>query len=143
MALLRAREAVMGRFRPTLRQYDLTEQQWRVLRALSSAPGALRPSEIAQLTLISMPSLSRLLKTLQARKIIRRSADADDLRSAQLSITGTGRALVEAIAPPSEESYAEIARLLGRADLAQLYGLLDKVAERLGAPPPESGTQDV
>ena len=35
MMLLRAREAVMGRFRPMLRKFDLTEQQWRIIRALS------------------------------------------------------------------------------------------------------------
>lgn len=135
MALLRAREAVMGRFRPTLREYDLTEQQWRVLRALSSAPGPLRPSEIAQLTFISMPSLSRLLRTLEARRIIRRAADAADLRSAQLSMTGSGRALVAAIAPSSEASYSDIARQVGDTDLEELYRLLDKLAERLGTSP--------
>ncbi len=35
MALLRAREAVMRRFRPGLRDHGVTEQQWRVLRALA------------------------------------------------------------------------------------------------------------
>jgi hypothetical protein len=35
MALLRAREAVMRQFRPSLRQHGLTEQQWRILRALA------------------------------------------------------------------------------------------------------------
>jgi hypothetical protein len=34
MALMRTREAVMKRFRPSLRDHALTEQQWRVLRAL-------------------------------------------------------------------------------------------------------------
>ena len=36
MALLRAREAVMRQFRPILRQHGLTEQQWRILRALAA-----------------------------------------------------------------------------------------------------------
>ncbi len=34
MSLLRAREAVMRQFRPSLRNHGLTEQQWRILRAL-------------------------------------------------------------------------------------------------------------
>ena len=38
VALLRTREAVMRQFRPVLRSVDLTEQQWRVLRALDSIP---------------------------------------------------------------------------------------------------------
>ena len=36
MSLLRAREAVMRQFRPSLRNYGLTEQQWRILRALTA-----------------------------------------------------------------------------------------------------------
>src|SRR5438105_334324 len=35
MALLRAREAVMRHFRPSLQAAGLTEQQWRTMRALS------------------------------------------------------------------------------------------------------------
>jgi hypothetical protein len=37
MALMRTREAVMKRFRPSLRHHDITEQQCRVLRALDHA----------------------------------------------------------------------------------------------------------
>src|SRR5208283_3623306 len=36
MSLLRAREAVMRHFRPSLRRHGLTEQQWRILRALAA-----------------------------------------------------------------------------------------------------------
>ena len=36
MSLLRAREAVMRQFRPSLRHHGLTEQQWRILRALAA-----------------------------------------------------------------------------------------------------------
>ena len=39
MALLRAREAVMSRFRPLLHAHGVTEQQWRVIRALVEADG--------------------------------------------------------------------------------------------------------
>ena len=41
MALLRAREATMRWFRPHLAAHGLTEQRWRVLRALTSADGPL------------------------------------------------------------------------------------------------------
>ena len=34
MRLLKAREAVMRNFLPSLREHDLSAQQWRVLRAL-------------------------------------------------------------------------------------------------------------
>ena len=46
IALLRAREAVMGNFRPMLADFDVTEQQWRVMRVLSEA-GRLDASDLA------------------------------------------------------------------------------------------------
>ena len=35
MQLMLAREAVMQRFRPHLNEHGLTDQQWRIVRALS------------------------------------------------------------------------------------------------------------
>ncbi len=61
MALLRAREAVMASFRPVLREYALTEQQWRVLRALTAARAPQRLGTLARTTFLSEPSLSRLV----------------------------------------------------------------------------------
>ena len=46
IALLRAREAVMSHFRPMLAKYDVTEQQWRVIRVLAEA-GTLDASDVA------------------------------------------------------------------------------------------------
>ncbi len=134
MALLRAREAVMARFRPTLRRHDITEQQWRVLRALTASAAPLTPSEISKMTLLSLPSLSRLLKTLEARGVVRRVAHDEDLRSARLALTPRGRKMVRTIAPMSEMSYADIGDAIGADDLEALYQLLDAVVLRLGDP---------
>ena len=35
--LLRARQAAISQFRPIYQQYDVTEQQWRVLRMVTSS----------------------------------------------------------------------------------------------------------
>ncbi len=137
MALLRAREAVMARFRPMLREHDLTEQQWRVLRALTTTKTPLRLGEIATLTCLSAPSLSRLLPTLEARGLVRRAAHADDLRAAQLSLSSNGAALVARIAPRSEALYAGIAKALGASRVERLYGMLDEVRARLEQRDPE------
>lgn len=131
MALLRCREAVMARFRPMLRQHGLSEQQWRVLRALSAA-GPLRAGDLAQRTLLSSPSVSRLLKSLSERQLIRRAASADDLRAATVSITPKGRRLVARIAPRSEQIYAGIGGAIGPRELDELYALLDDATRRLG-----------
>lgn len=121
----------MARFRPMLRQHELSEQQWRILRALCAA-GALRAGDLAQRTLLSSPSVSRLLKSLAARGLIRRTSSADDARAATITITTKGRRLVERIAPLSEAIYADIGGAIGARDLDDLYGLLDSATQRLG-----------
>ena len=66
MSLLRAREAVMRQFRPSLRNHGLTEQQWRILRALT-AVDTIEVTELARVAFLLGPSLSRILRDLEAR----------------------------------------------------------------------------
>lgn len=131
MALLKAREAVMSRFRPLLRDHDVTEQQWRVLRALVEED-KLEVTALAQRSFILMPSLSRILQNLEARKLIIRRPVKHDQRRALISVTDGGRALVAAIAPKSEGHYAEIERVIGPEKLEVLYGLLADLTNALG-----------
>jgi homoprotocatechuate degradation regulator HpaR len=133
MLLLRSHQAVMAQFRPVLRRHGITEQQWRVLRALSSVDEA-RITRLAEMTLISKPSLSRLLPALEARRLVRRSAAADDLRGASIRIAQAGLALIDAVSPHSEARYREIETRVGDDAVAALYALLPRLAERLEAP---------
>jgi homoprotocatechuate degradation regulator HpaR len=135
MALLKAREGVMARFRPMLREYDLTEQQWRVLRALADAGGPLRFGEVARRTWLSPPSLSRLVKALEDRAFVARRAAATDLRAAQLALSPSGRRLVARVGPRSERIYAGIGKDIGAEDLETLYALLELVERRLSGDP--------
>ena len=128
MELLRAREAIMRRFRPILGDHDVTEQQWRVLRALADADGSMTVGELIDQTFILGPSLSRMLVTLDARGLIVRSADRGDARRSQVAISRSGRRLVAAIAPHSERVYAEIGAQLGPTDMELLYDLLRRAA---------------
>lgn len=130
MALLRAREAVMRRFRPALRAHDLTEQQWRVLRALAHA-GALEVTELAAATCILPPSLSRILPELEMRGYVSRSRADGDARRFVTRLEPGGIRLIAAHAPRSEAIYAEISRLLGPARLEQLLGLLRELEDAL------------
>ena len=66
--LLQARESVMAHTRPSLREHGLSDQQWRVLRALASHHGPIEVTLLATATYILPPSLSRILKDLAARQ---------------------------------------------------------------------------
>lgn len=128
MALMRAREAVMGEFRPLLRSYGLTEQQWRVLRVLIEAD-SVEATELAKRSFILLPSLSRILKTLDARGLIRREPVAHDQRRSAIAVTDAGRALFAEIAPQSEQRYRELAARFGQQRLDELYALLESLQQ--------------
>ena len=130
MALLKAREAVMQYFRPMLREYDLTEQQWRVLRALMDN-GSLEISELSDRSYILMPSLSRILQNLESRGLIRRDPVIADQRRARISLTEAGVELFGTVARHSEMRYGEIAEALGPENMDALYALLDTLTTRL------------
>ncbi len=128
MALLRAREAVMRRFRPLLAEHGVTEQQWRVLRALADSDSPKTIGALADRTLLLGPSLSRMLATLDERGLVLRTPAPGDARRTELTITAHGRRLVAAIAPDSERRYRSIEDRLEPGALDELYRLLDHVA---------------
>src|SRR5271167_2294785 len=123
MSLLRAREAVMRQFRPSLRNHGLTEQQWRILRALA-AVDAIEVTELAHVAFLLGPSLSRILRDLEARHLIERKVAKTDLRRAVVSISAKGLKLIEVVAPTSEAIYAAITRRYGARKLADLQDML-------------------
>ena len=134
MALLRARESVMDQFRAHLRQLDVTEQQWRILRALL-AINECNASELSKHTCISMPSLSRILTGLESRQLIERFSDHTDLRSIRIRIRAPGKRIIERGAAQSEAIYDNIAERFGSENVEQLYELLDLLCDALGTSP--------
>lgn len=130
MSLLRAREAVMRQFRPSLRRHNLTEQQWRILRALTSVK-TIEVTELARVAFLLGPSLSRILRDLEARGLIERRTAAADLRRAVVSISTKGLRLIEAVAPTSEAIYAAITKRYGARKLAELQDMLGALEESL------------
>ena len=123
MSLLRAREAVMKQFRPSLRRHGLTEQQWRILRALAAVED-IEVTELARVAFLLGPSLSRILRDLDARQLIERRTAKADLRRGVVSISQKGLKLIEVVAPASEAIYSRITQRYGTQKLAELQDML-------------------
>jgi len=126
MALLRTREAVVQRFRTVLSRHGLTEQQWRILRALDGRDG-LEVSLLAEQCRILLPSMTGILKRMESRGLVRRDANQADGRSTLVRLTEASQALLEQIKPEVVEVYEEIERILGKRKLEQLYALLEEL----------------
>ncbi len=124
----------MRHFRPNLRAHKLTEQQWRILRALA-ASGEVEVTELARLAYLLGPSLTRILRDLEARRLIARKLVKADLRRSSVAITAKGLHLIEAVAPSSEAIYAEMTRRYGASELTRLQDMLHALEDCLVAMP--------
>jgi len=134
MTLLLAREAVMDRFRPMLRDFGVTEQQWRVLRALEEV-GTMDLGELADACRLLGPSLTRIVRDLEERDLLKRTPDENDQRRSHISISAEGRALIRQVGPHSERHYQEIAEAIGAENLDDLYERLDRLVAALKQDP--------
>lgn len=130
MSLLRAREAVMRHFRPSLRDHGLTEQQWRILRALASVD-TIEVTELARVAFLLGPSLSRILRDLETRRLVERRVVKADQRRGLVSISSKGLKLIETVAPSSEAIYAAITRCYGARKLSELQDMLQALERSL------------
>ena len=133
MALLRARESVMDFFRPHLNAHGLTEQQWRVIRALH-ALGEMEFQELARRICVQPPSLTGILTRLEKLNMIRRRRAPDDRRRLFVSVTREGSKRFEAVSELVEGVYRNIESQFGEKQLNTLFKLLTRAQQLV---PPE------
>ncbi len=128
--LLQSREALMARFRPHLNEHGITEQQWRILRALFEN-GPLEPRQLSELCLISSPSITGVLARMEEAGLVARERMDHDQR--RLKVTATPRAVQigKKLAPLVERQYDEIEKRVGTKTLQQVYDVLDALLQRL------------
>ena len=138
LLLLQARERVIARFRPILNAHGITEQQWRIVRALMDT-GPLEPREIGALCRISSPSLAGVLSRMEELGYITRRRLDHDQRRVRVSLTPRSRGLAARMAPRIEATYQGIESVIGAEFSARFYRALD---ELIGALEQEEGDDD-
>lgn len=130
IALLRAREVVMERFRPMLAANEVTEQQWRVMRVLEEA-GETDASFLANKACILAPSLTRIMRTLEARGFLQAHRDEADGRRMLVGLTDEGRSFIRELAPQSAQIYAEIEDKIGAQNIEKLLDQIEHLLQAL------------
>lgn len=94
--LIGTKEAVLAPMRPKLREHNITEPQWRVMRVINDR-GASDASGLAEVGLLHAPSVTRILKELEGRNLVVRTTDPEDRRRTLAVLTQEGRDLVKTI----------------------------------------------
>ena len=141
LLLLRAREGVMAQFRWILNQHGLTEQQWRVVRALLEND-SMEPRQICETCQLLSPSLAGVLSRMEEMGLVKRKRMQTDQRRVLVSITPKSRALARKMAPLIEAQYAELQSALGAELLTETYEVIDRLLARLAEMPGPAGVAD-
>ena len=124
IALLRARENVMGPIRAMLGPAGVSEQKWRLLRVLDER-GPLDLTTLATEACLLLPSLTRMVRPLEQDGLIRREVPDTDRRRVIVSVTAEGKALLARHAGESGAIFARLEARYGAERLEQLLDLLD------------------
>ncbi len=124
IALLRARETVMGPVREMLADSPVNEQKWRVLRVLEEG-GPQDQNTIAQQACLLLPSLTRILRVMEEDGLVSRLADPDDRRRSIVSIEAAGRAILQERGAQAAALVTSLRAQYGEAKLEQLLDLLE------------------
>ena len=124
IALLRARETVMGPIRDMLATSGVNEQKWRVLRVLDER-GPLELTHLAGQAFLLLPSLTRIVRAMEDEQLIARATPASDRRKTIVQITDAGRAVILAHAGDSKAIFAQLEQRFGYDNLETLLDLLE------------------
>ena len=127
IACTRGREAVVSRFRTLLHKQKLSEQQWRVLRLLCDQ-NSLTAVEISARSCIHKVSISRILKSLEQRNMVKRIASTSDLRASYVVLTDHGTVVMAPLLEESTKINKGIVEAFGYEDYDKLLVLLRKLA---------------
>ena len=123
IALMRARENIMSPIREMLVESDLTEQQWRVLRALDEF-GPQEATKLASNSALLFPSLTRITQTLEKKRLVSRTKMENDKRRQLIQITETGKAIITQNADRAAQIVAGFKAKLGEDRYELLLDIL-------------------
>jgi len=132
VALLRAREVTMRRFKRFADAQNLTLPQWRVIRALADGE-PLDAGTLCQRCVILPPSLTRILRALSERGLIEQ-VPSTDARRHTVALTPKGHAVFDLLVVQSEGIRHDIDAAFGEERMQTLLDMLNDlrvVAESL------------
>ena len=104
----------------------LTRSQWRIMVMLHEN-GLLTAKQICELTLMEKVMVSRAVKELEQRKLIKRKVNKNDKRSLFLELTAKGKKSIEQLMPAVAEWQKQTKKKIGAKNYNLLVSMLNDV----------------
>lgn len=153
MILNRALDAIMPPYRDLFARYDLTEQQWRVLRVVWSSD-KYKSVDLASHTLLAAASLVGILDRLEKKGLVSRVRSTTDRRAVYIVATAKSRELEREVSPQvtaiheqlratvTEEEWRLMETVLAKfSDAAPFARLTDVESDAVSADSTVAGTR--
>ena len=127
--LHQAHHAVRGDILRAFRDHghDLTAEQWAILSALWQRDDCSQ-TELAGAAGRDRPGVTRLVDSLEKKKLVRRAAVPDDRRSYRVRLTAAGRRLHDVLGAVIEDVVRRALRGMPAAERETLRGGLKQIA---------------
>ena len=122
-ALIAAKDAVIAPMRPKLREFNITEPQCRVMRMIRDRRTA-EAVELVEIGGMYPPSVTRIIKELESRKLLYREAHPSDRRRILVALTPEGEELHNIISLDVRRVAAELSARFGADRLERLINEL-------------------
>lgn len=126
LQLIKARDVALDFFRPVLSEYEVTEQQWRVMRVIN----AYREIDFTSLSkecCILSPSLTGIINRLEKQGYVCKIRSLEDQRRVNIRLTESASVLVEKMKLDIDRQYTKFKKQYGSEKYNQLSLLLEEL----------------
>ena len=107
-------------------RFGLSIPEWRVIATLG-LHSVLTSAQLTERTSMDKAKVSRAITRLQAAGLILRQVNEEDLRSAFLSLTDTGRAMHDKIVPIAISLEQDLISILSEEELRNFKNVLERL----------------
>jgi len=122
---------VMAEVEPEVRAQGIEMKEFFLLGKLDDHP---YPADLARALLTPKPTITFMVKRLEAAGFVKRQTEADDLRRFRLTLTPSGRKAMEAARTILDEAFGRRLARLATGERAELTRILVLLAEKHARP---------
>src|SRR4051794_9915821 len=122
-----------------LQPFGLTEATWLPLVHLARAPAPMRQKELAASLVLDGSTVVRLLDALEAAGLIERREETTDRRAKTISVTASGRSIIDQVELASREVRNTALLGLSQGDIESATRALELIQNNLENTPERPG----